>query len=346
MMRSVTHLANRPLLAAVGLLSLFTGCAYSPYGPYGGSGYGAYPGAYGGYPGGYPTPYQAPIQTLTPGQPYIPNGSEILPQGSTIPGGQPTFQGGGGSGLTPIPEGDSTNYNPDGSSVNVPDPYFNGAGGSSSSTMETPFGGADGVQPANHLEPLPIDRFNEVRADPMTPTASLDNPWPNAPTQQYSPEPAPQETPLQNEFQTPNIPSSAPPQASPNSIDTFNPFAPPGASVPSQPADVDPSATAQRIPTGDPSSFAYGANHQWLRGIVSRDPLDGSWSIVYSDNPAQADQLAGHVSLAPSPYLEQLSDGDVVEIHGEVDMIARDGQGKPVYLIQQLKKLAESRTTE
>ena len=86
--------------------------------------------------------------------------------------------------------------------------------------------------------------------------------------------------------------------------------------------------------------FGHHPELKWVRGIVTREPQDGTWGIVYDDTPAEEDRFAGHLSLAPSPELERLRDGDIVEIQGKVDTIVHDRLGKPVYVVADLKKMA------
>ncbi len=135
-----------PILVACLMLTLFalTGCTHTYSQPYGYGGYSGYPT----YPQQMGTPYQqAPIQTLTPGQPYVPGGAvypNTVPQGAT-----PTFQN-PGTGLQPIPD-NSTNaptFNPN-TSPKAPDPYFN-------STSISP------VSP--NLSAMPVGRTTEPSA--------------------------------------------------------------------------------------------------------------------------------------------------------------------------------------
>jgi hypothetical protein len=87
--------------------------------------------------------------------------------------------------------------------------------------------------------------------------------------------------------------------------------------------------------------FAHDAAFKTLRGVVSREPQDGTWSIIYNDAPDSSDKWAGHLSLAASPKLSSLSDGDVVEIQGQIDDVVRDRLGKPVYVVTDLRKVYE-----
>ena len=352
-MQSVIALLIKQITITTALV-LFTttsGCMYSPYGsPYG-------PG-YGGYPGGYPA--GAPIQTLQPGvQPYIPQGGTY--PGGTYPGGvypggtiqgpiyqngtiQPgtTFEGGSG-GLQPIPNNSGATG---GGSVNVPDPYYPNPNSSSSLQPIN-----SGIQPANHTESAPTYQFpsgvNEVQAQP--PQSAQTRTFTASPTQPFAQPNSASEAP---QFQPPinsnPIPPAQPaqpvggfdfdiPAAAPSAGEAGNPF---GSPAPAQ----NESAAAMpllKVNPQDLNPFMHDADFKMLRGVVSRDPADGTWGIIYDDNPTPDDQLAGHITLAKSPHLADFKDGDIVELQGEVDTIARDALGKPVYLIRNATKLVE-----
>jgi hypothetical protein len=91
------------------------------------------------------------------------------------------------------------------------------------------------------------------------------------------------------------------------------------------------------------TTFGHDPKFGWLRGVVSQEPADHTWSIVYDDNPSAADKWAGHLSLAPNPRLSELKDGDVVEIQGQLDNVVHDRLGKPVYVISNLTKPFETK---
>ncbi|WP_437190882.1 hypothetical protein [Planctomicrobium sp. SH527] len=157
-----------PILVACLMLTLIalTGCTHTYSQPYG---YGGYSG-YQTYPQQMGAPYQqAPIQTLTPGQPYVPGGAvypNAMPQGVT-----PTFQNPGtGTGLQPIPD-NSTNaptFNPN-TSPKAPDPYFN----STSITPAVPNVSAMPVNRAPAQSPLapPVGNLRELNSM-NTPTSA------------------------------------------------------------------------------------------------------------------------------------------------------------------------------
>lgn len=345
MMRSVT----KNILALCSLTTIaLTGCTYGPT-PYGG--YGASP--YGGSPYGAPYPgyQQAPIQTLQPGQQYVPNGT-VLPQG-TYPGSVPTYQNGSG-GLTPIPNqnGASSDAPPYSSSeINKPVPAPSNPGGSpfynnsSSSTTFLPPKELKPIQPATHLdEPIqPIT--NELRGSAMTTP-------PSSPTAVYSPQPT--------EFNAPSAPMNgaldiSQPMGEIPSIPPVNteadPFSTP-APAPSQGAESAPQAmpifgntsnirSYKVVPTEE-KLLDHDPQYKWLRGVVSKDEPTKTWSVVYSDNPQPGDTYAGHLSLASSPYLSDLKDGDVVEVKGEIDPVITDPLGKPVFLISHLRTITRA----
>lgn len=103
---------------------------------------------------------------------------------------------------------------------------------------------------------------------------------------------------------------------------------------------IDPNASPisfQRDVTAVDPRYGYDPDgHDWLQGIVSFDPQDRCWSIVYSLNPDPADPYAGYLTLAQDPRFEVLRDGDVVRVEGQVDPVARDQTGRAVYLVSQL----------
>ncbi len=306
------------------------GCHQSYYQqPY--TGYGGYGTAapYGGtYPQGtYPQgTYPAPIQTLTPGQPYVPGGMgpSTIPQG----GATPTYQQ--PSGLQPIPDNNSApTYSPNTSPL-APSPYVPGAsispinpGYSAVQPMNSP----SGIQPAGFSSPSalnpPAAGLREVRSastPDMTVTAPA-NPLPASP----------HAMPIES-FAAPKM---GPPPAIP-SASHADPFA--NASVPASAGPFE-DVKANKVENAVLSAFAHDPKFQWLRGVVSREPRDGTWSIIYNDAPSAADRWAGHLSLSPSPELETLKDGDVVQIRGQIDSVVKDHLGKPVYVVTGVEKV-------
>lgn len=338
------------LVVCCSLILLGSGCTYGPT-PYSGGYYGNTPYGYpsgGVYPGGA-YPYQSqPIQTLQPGQQYVPGGS-VVPQG-VMPGGvTPTYQNNGG-GLTPIPypNGASTDAPPHSSTeINKPVPEpSNPAGGpfygtgntTSTAPMFQPPIDARSIQPANHNEPLQAIG-NTLRESNAATTVV-------GPTETYNPPPsalpAVSPMPMNNaiDINQPGIPSVPP--ASGGGDPFATPVPPPSQNEP-QPAampifGISNIRSNKPVPNGT-SPFAYAKDYRWLRGVVSQDEPTGTWSVVYSDNPDQGDDYAGHLSLAESPYLEQLTEGDVVHVEGMVDPVLKDPLGKPFFLITKLRKI-------
>ena len=130
-----------------------------------------------------------------------------------------------------------------------------------------------------------------------------------------------------------------------------DPFSTP-APAPSQGAESAPQAmpifgntsnirSYKVVPTEE-KLLDHDPQYKWLRGVVSKDEPTKTWSVVYSDNPQPGDTYAGHLSLASSPYLSDLKDGDVVEVKGEIDPVITDPLGKPVFLISHLRTITRA----
>lgn len=341
-------------LALCGLLLALCGCTYGPtpynggYGGYGASPYGAtYPGG-GGYPGGG-YPYQAPTQTLQPGQQYVPGGT-VTPQG-VYPGGTPTYQE--NNQLVPIPNNGANSNAPPYSSTEIGNPvpapsnsngspFYNNS--NSKSTFQPPIDSRE-IQPAAHLhEPLQpmTTQLRETQTTRVSPgpTATYSPP---AMESFGSPDPMDQAIDI-NKSEIPTIP------AVDSGHDPFStPIPAPGQNnaAPAMPIFDNISNIRSNKPVLDPSNpFGYDERHRWVRGVVSRDVPTGTWFVVYSDNPDESDPYAGHLSLASSPYLKGLKDGDVVHLEGEVDPVLKDALGKPVYLVSHLKTVSAAPVQE
>jgi len=351
-------------LMAMALIALSTsGCMFSPYGGGYGGGYGGYPsgggygypsgGGYGGYPG-----YSQPIQTLQPGGTYLPGGT-VYPNstipGSTYPGSTypgTTYPGttnpGTGGGLQPIP---STSL--PGNSVSVPDPYMSTPSAANPNSTSSLRPSNSDVQPANHQQPNSLQPISEPNPPaqtftPMNPTPM--NPIVAEPTFQtpVAAEPAPAYSPPPQQsggfdFDAPAASSTPVPTAAGDPFETpIQPLAP-SQEAPTQagPQDATPLFELNKVTPSELAPFGRDEKLRWVRGVVSKEPTNGTWSIIFDDNPQSNDPLAGHLTIAPSPHLEQLKDGDVVEIQGQVDTIAKDRLGKPVYLVNSVTKLVE-----
>lgn len=93
----------------------------------------------------------------------------------------------------------------------------------------------------------------------------------------------------------------------------------------------------------DISSRTYGhaPRFEWLKGTVEFDESGQTWVIMYDDNPKSSDKLGGEVALGDHPALQNLQDGEIVQIEGSIDRNAKDWRGKPVYRIKKLQKIAD-----
>lgn len=321
-------------LCAAAFCPAFSGC-YSMYAP-----------PYGGYPSPMyqGTPYQPQIQTLTPGQPYVPNGSyqSTIPQGTTT---TPTYSQPGStppnSGLQPIPESNAPAYNPaPNSSPKAPDPYYK-------STYQPPAStGLNSIQPAALAEPAPLNPPTSGLREVRSPAPTTADPFPSSAESGYSPVPARSPLPVTAapvpEAEAFSLPRTAPAMPAAAPAKSVDPFAAPAKLEESAPAAAAPvwDLQTKKVDSVAYSPFGHDPKYKWLRGVVSKEPQDGSWSIVYDDEPDADDQWAGHLSLAPSPELDRLKDGDVVEIQGQIDQLVQDQLGKPVFLISELKTLS------
>jgi len=86
--------------------------------------------------------------------------------------------------------------------------------------------------------------------------------------------------------------------------------------------------------------FGHAPRFEWLKGTVEFDEPAQTWVIMYDDNPRPSDKLGGEVSLIDHPALQNLQDGEVVQIEGSIDPTAKDWRGKSVYRIKKLRKLS------
>lgn len=348
-----------PTLLAMLALCAQCGCMFSPYGAYsrnyyGASPYGA-PGGYGGY-GGYGTPTYmgTPTQTLTPGPQYYPG---MVAPGTIQPSNPSTF--GPSNGVSPLQPLDGASGEnrpvpiPENNSIyfGSPQTYNSTAGTSTKTTMNdlqavesesglAPIGGMRDVreQIAGFAEPVPGTASLAAEPPGTLPDAVGASPMGS---DAYFPEPTAAAAPLpavpETQFEAP-VPASANPFPTLQNLDAA-PATPPDqspASAPAQSEFTDPFSSDYKVQK--PVPFAHDRQYRWLKGIVTREQ-NGTWSIIYSDKPHPQDQLVGHVTLAPSPLLGQLQDGDVVQVAGQVDPVARDRQGKSLYLVSTVKRI-------
>ncbi len=280
-----------------------TGCHGPGYSPYSGGYSSPYSsGPYGGYGQPYMQPYGQPIQTMTPGPSYVP-GTTIPPGGYAPAGVSP--------GLQPSP--DST-FRPGPTSGLTP--------------VGEPAGSAPPYNPppdmgGNRAVPLPQDSVNfqpPVQLDPL-----------GAPLRPVAPlSPLAEGNGLQPVSGT---------GASPWARET-NPAFQPAVGDNGEPIK----ANKPIIPIGEGTApFAYDAeNYRWMRGVVSYEKRDGYWSLVYSDAPDEADELAGCVTLADQAQLQGVGDGEIILVTGEFSTTDIDSRGKPIYVVRNMTRHGKS----
>jgi hypothetical protein len=348
-----------------------------PYGTYGGySGYPAgttYPP---GYPAPIQTLTPGTQPYVPGGATYpstIPQGTQPTyqsPSGGLQPvpeNNAPPYNGGNNQNV-PNPYYPST-YLPPGSSgiqpvgLFQPSPFANAAGGMQaapaplSSISAMPLSERDSA-----YQPVPVQGNSTLSAAPAPVATAV------APPQAMPPVARAEATPIQSaavEMESfaapkmgppPAVPSALPGGADPlhaadpapaeplwnmqtNKIEQIRPEQTKIAQAPlGQAAPAQVKAEQTTIEQTSTQTFARDAKFAWLRGVVSKEPQDGTWSIIYDDQPADDDKWAGHLSLAPSPELDNLKDGDVVELHGQIDAVVQDRQGKPVYVVTKCEK--------
>lgn len=98
-----------------------------------------------------------------------------------------------------------------------------------------------------------------------------------------------------------------------------------------------PAGMSRVQPPADATAYRHDeASYTWLEGVVSYDPADRTWNIVYSLNPTESDQYAGHFTLSPSPLLRTFREGERVRLEGRVDSIEKDRFGKSTYLPERI----------
>lgn len=101
--------------------------------------------------------------------------------------------------------------------------------------------------------------------------------------------------------------------------------------------NANPISLSREVTSAAAPRYGYDPNcHAWLQGVVSFDPQDRTWGIVYSVNPDAQDPYAGYLTLAQDPRFSTLHDGDVVRVDGQVDPVARDQFGRATYLVSRI----------
>lgn len=102
---------------------------------------------------------------------------------------------------------------------------------------------------------------------------------------------------------------------------------------------VDSERTLRRASKSQPNPYGFDRNHNWLKGIVHRDPKNNSWRITYSRNPLEDDVHRGSLALIEDDVLDNLIDDDVVYVVGRVEDSVTDRYGKPSYRVDKLTRL-------
>ena len=271
----------------------------------------------------------APVQTLQPGPYYAPGPATPQPP----PLGAPSFNGG----LQPTPA-QPTPANPG---------TFDNGGGFDPGTggdfdLGDGSGGSSGGDVPYYEEPgQTFDNFDDPTGgfqDPVRPTPDDDFGFENF------------------DANKPTGPSAmAPPAVAPPALAAApdaRPIAPLGDDPFGGPVVVETAPVRQAsaefayLPptrgetTLDPYAHEEGT-YAWLRGVVSQDVADGSWSITYDLEPEPYDDHGGNLTLA-GDRLGDLADGEVVLVEGRVDPSSADRFGKPVYRVGEVVKLGVS----
>ena len=82
------------------------------------------------------------------------------------------------------------------------------------------------------------------------------------------------------------------------------------------------------------------SGHRWLQGVVSYDPRDKSWGIVYSIDPSPTDPHSGYLTLVSDSRLAVLKDGDTVRLEGRVAPERFDFSSRPSYEVTAIQSLS------
>lgn len=87
--------------------------------------------------------------------------------------------------------------------------------------------------------------------------------------------------------------------------------------------------------------YAYDTSgHRWLQGVVSYDPRDKSWGIVYSIDPSPTDPHHGYLTLVNDPRLAVLKNGDTVRLEGRVAPERLDYSSRPSYEVTAIQSIS------
>lgn len=102
-----------------------------------------------------------------------------------------------------------------------------------------------------------------------------------------------------------------------------------------------PASHAAAPQSAESDDFGHDAdNYRWLSGVVQFDPVDRTWSIHYARDPQADEPFSGRLTLAPSPLLQTLRDGERVRLEGAIDPRQPDRHGKSTYAAQRIVRVA------
>lgn len=206
-------------------------------------------------------------------------------------------------------------------------------------------GGTYVPQNSNGLSPTPVSPGTGSGVNPA-PTFRPDGNAPAYPGGVDKPVPRPDasdfgtdpnRTPQDNGFNTPFQPQGSLPMGSPT--------------VAAGPLPGNPAALPMPMPTSveqvrgqvtDGVEYGYDTTgYRWLKGLLTYDDIDKTWSIIYSLSPSATDRFGGEFTLAPDTRLNGLQNDTPVQIEGFIDEKTRDKQlNKPMYRLTKILPLS------
>jgi hypothetical protein len=114
-----------------------------------------------------------------------------------------------------------------------------------------------------------------------------------------------------------------------------------GFQPPIQSGEEKPISLTREVKSIAEQQYAYDTSgHRWLQGVVSYDPRDKSWGIVYSIDPAPTDPHAGYLTLVDDPRLAALKDGDTVRLAGRVAPERLDFSRRPSFEVSTITHIS------
>lgn len=231
-------------------------------------------------------------------------------------------------------------------------PYYGSPYGAPGSMYGTPYQQAPGgyVAPggtyvpsnSNGISPTPVSpgtgsgvntppTFRPDGNAPAYPSNNVDKPVPRPDASEFGTDP--NRTPQDNGF-----PAS---QFQPSSALPTGPQTVAAGPLPGNPSAMPMPVEQVRGQVADGVEYGYDANgYRWLKGLLTYDDLDKTWSVIYSLSPSAADRFGGEFTLAPDTRLDPLRNDTPVQIEGFIDEQTRDRQlNKPMYRITKILPL-------